>query len=290
MLQRPMRQRPAFRCPFILLLAIASPGALAWGALGHRLVGDLAERHLQPSTQRAVRDLLAGEPEPTLAGVANWADSLRNTDPGRFKQTSRWHYVNLPENSCTYVAARDCADGQCVVEAIQTQRTLLADRHQSHETRRDALKFLVHMVGDAHQPLHAGNHDDRGGNQFQVSLRTDIAPEAYARNRYDNGIMGTNLHAIWDYYILASADLDEPQYLQRLATMPWPPVIGRSAGAVAWVGESCRLIESRQLYPQQHIMDRRYLDAQRPLAELQIRQAASHLTQLLDATLGDAAK
>lgn len=285
-----MPQRFPLRYVFAFVLVIASPSALSWGALGHRLVGALAERHLQPSTGRAVRDLLMGEPEPTLAGVANWADSLRTIDPDRFKQTSRWHYVNLPENSCTYDAARDCADGQCVVEAIKTQRTILADRSQSREIRRDALKFLVHLVGDAHQPLHAGNHDDKGGNQFQISLRTDVTPEAYARNRYSNGVMGTNLHAVWDYYILASSGLDETRYLQRLMTMPWPAVIGRSAGPVAWVDDSCRLIDSRQLYPQQHIMDRRYLDAQRPLAELQIRQAALHLAQMLDVTLGNAAK
>ena len=280
-----MRQRPAFRFLFILLLVIASPGVLAWGALGHRMVGDLAERHLQPSTERAVHDLLAGEPEPTLAGVANWADSLRNTDPDRFKQTSRWHYVNLPESDCSYVPPRDCADGQCVVGAILAQRAILADLTQSREARRDALKFLVHLVGDVHQPLHAGNHDDRGGNRFQVSLRTDVAPEAYARNRYVDGVMGTNLHAVWDYYILAGANLTEPQYANRLAAMPWPSTRAVTDPST-WASESCRMVDANGLYPSKHIMDRIYLDAERPLAEQRIRQAAYRLAQLLDATLG----
>lgn len=265
---------------------IASPGALAWGALGHRLVGDLAERHLQPSTERAVHDLLAGEPEPTLAGVANWADSLRNTDPDRFRQTSRWHYVNLPEADCGYVPPRDCADGQCVVGAIQAHRAILGDRTQPRESRRDALKFLVHLVGDVHQPLHAGNHDDRGGNRFQVSLRTDVAPEAYARNRYVDGVMGTNLHAVWDYYILAGANLAEPQYANRLAAMPWPPRASATNDPAAWASESCRLVDAAILYSQKHIMDHTYLDANRPLAEQRIRQAAYRLAQLLNATLG----
>jgi hypothetical protein len=281
-----MRQQPRVRYFFTLALVIASPGAMAWGALGHRLVGDLAERHLQPSTERAVRDLLAGESEPTLAGVANWADSLRANDPDRFRQTSRWHYVNLPENSCRYDMARDCADGQCVVEAIKTQRTILADRSQPLEARRDALKFLVHLVGDVHQPLHAGNHDDKGGNKYQVSLRTDVAPEAYARNRYSNGVMGTNLHAVWDYYILASANLVEAQYANRLAGIPWPSRATAVGDPAAWASESCGVVDAHGLYPAMHIMDRSYLDAQRPLAEQRIRLAAYRLGRLLDGALG----
>ncbi len=280
-----MRQRYRFRSFFALLLAIASPGAMAWGALGHRLVGDLAERHLQPSTERAVRDLLAGEPEPTLGGVANWADSLRANDPGRFRTTSRWHYVNFPQNSCRYDMARDCANGQCVVEAIRTQRALLADRSQTHDVRRDALKFLVHLVGDVHQPLHAGNHDDKGGNQYQVSLRTDIAPEAYARNHYSNGVMGTNLHAVWDYYILAGANLAEPQYANRLAGMPWPPTASAVDEPATWANESCSVVDALALYPAKHTMDRNYLDAQRPLAERRIRLAGYRLARLLDGAL-----
>ncbi len=281
-----MRQRSHLRYVFALVLVIASPGAMAWGALGHRLVGDLAERHLQPSTERAVRDLLAGEPEPTLAGVANWADSLRANDPVRFRQTSRWHYVNLPENSCRYDMARDCADRQCVVEALKTQRTILADRSQPREARRDALKFLVHLVGDVHQPLHAGNHDDKGGNKYQVSLRTAIEPEAYARNRYSNGVMGTNLHAVWDYYILAGANLTEARYADNLAGIPWPSPATAAGDPAAWASESCGVVDAHGLYPAIHIMDRSYLDAQRPLAEQQIRLAGYRLVRLLDDALG----
>ncbi len=281
-----MRQRSHRRYVFALVLVIASPGAMGWGALGHRLVGNLAERHLQPSTERAVRDLLAGEPEPTLAGVANWADSLRANDPDRFRQTSRWHYVNLPGNSCRYDMARDCADGQCVVEAIKTQRMILSDRSQPLEARRDALKFLVHLVGDVHQPLHAGNHDDKGGNKYQVSLRTDIAPETYARNRYGIGVMGTNLHAVWDYYILASANLTEAQYANRLAGIPWPSPATAMGDPAAWASESCGVVDAHALYPSVHAMDRSYLDAQRPLAEQRIRLAAYRLGRLLDDALG----
>ena len=270
------------------VLLLLAPSASAWSALGHRLVGALAERHLSPAAEAQVHALLAGEPDPTLAGVAYWADALRDNEPERFKQTARWHYVNYPLGQCDYVAVRDCPDGNCVIGAIEKQRAILADPKQPREARRDALKFLVHLVGDVHQPMHASNHDDLGGNKFQISLRTDIAPEKYARNKYVDGVMGTNLHSVWDYYVLAERRLDLKQYTDALDALPWPPPIdsGTSSPPEAWAAESCRLIGSRQLYPQDHKMDRRYPDAMRPLAEQRVRQAAYRLSTLLNETLG----
>src|SRR5688500_7907700 len=139
---------PMHRLLLAVALLLLAPSAWAWSALGHRLVGALAERHLTPSAEAQVRVLLAREPDPTLAGVAYWADALRDNDPARFKQTSRWHYVNYPKGQCEYVAARDCPDGNCVIGAIERQRVILADDKQSREARRDALKFLVHLIGD----------------------------------------------------------------------------------------------------------------------------------------------
>ncbi|MHB8912601.1 MAG: S1/P1 nuclease, partial [Lysobacter sp.] len=73
-------------------LLLLAPSAMAWSALGHRLTGELAQRHLTPAANAEVATLLAGEPDPSLAGVATWADTLRASDPARFKATSRWHY------------------------------------------------------------------------------------------------------------------------------------------------------------------------------------------------------
>jgi nuclease S1 len=280
-------RKPAILALGLALALAASPAAMAWSALGHRLVGELAERHLGPAAEAQVKLLLAGEPEPSLAGVATWADDLRNTDPEAFKRTGRWHYINTPPGAgCAYVPARDCPDGECVIAAIERQRAILADRNQPLAARRDALKFVVHFVGDVHQPLHATNHTDKGGNDFQVSLRTDLEPEAYARKRYVDGVMGTNLHSVWDYYILGSERLGLQPYADRLDALPWPPKTDAGTGPVAWAGESCRLVDARRLYPDRHTMDRSYLDAGRPLAEQRVRQAAYRLAQLLDDTLG----
>lgn len=271
---------------FAALLA-ASPAALAWSALGHRLVGAIAERHLDPAAEAQVRALLAGEPDPTLAGVAYWADALRNDDPPRFKATSRWHYINARGGGCDFDLARDCPDGGCVVAQIERQRVILADRTQPREARRDALKFLVHLVGDAHQPMHAGDRTDAGGNQYQISLATALEPEAYARDKYVDGVMGTNLHSVWDYYILGAAGLSLPQYARKLDALPWPPSNEAPLFApMAWARESCRLVEARHLYPDGHKLDDGYLDAMRPLAEQRIRQAAWRLASILNDALG----
>lgn len=283
-----MRKTATVALAFALTLA-ASPAAMAWSALGHRLVAELAGRHISPAAKAQVDLLLAGEPDPTLAGVADWADRLRDLDPERFKATSRWHYINTPPGQgCAYVPERDCPDGQCVIAAIEAQRAILADRSQPLAARRDALKFVVHFIGDVHQPMHANNKDDLGGNRFQVSLRTDLEPEAYARNKYVDGVMGTNLHSIWDYYILGSEKLSLRQYADRLDALPWPPMSegGPGTGPAAWAGESCRLVDTRHLYPESHKMDRSYLDAGRPLAEQRVRQAAFRLAEVLDADLG----
>ncbi|HEY0661040.1 MAG TPA: S1/P1 nuclease [Lysobacter sp.] len=274
-----------------LFLALAGP-VVAWSALGHKLVGELAQRHLSRAADAEVRRLLAGEPNPTLAGVASWADGLRDADPERFKATTRWHWVNFAEGQCQYVPERDCPDGNCVVGAIEAQRRILGDRSRPREARRDALKFLVHFVGDVHQPMHASNRPDQGGNRYQVSLRTDLEPEAYARKHHVDGVMGTNLHSVWDYYVLGEARLSLDEYADRLDRQPWPPAVASpGSGPAAWAGESCRLIDSHRLYPvandgrELHKMDRSYPDAQRALAEQRVRQAAYRLASLLNETL-----
>lgn len=282
----PVLAFPMRRLVLAAALLVLSPVASAWSALGHRLVGELASRHLTPSAAAEVRTLLAGEPDPTLAGVAIWADTLRSEDPGRFKATASWHYVNAVGGGCEFTMARDCPGGNCVIGAIERQRALLADRGQPAAVRRDALKFLVHFLGDVHQPMHAGNRPDKGGNDFQVSLRTDLQPEAHARARYVDGVMGTNLHSVWDYYVLAGLRLDLTQYAQRLDRLPWPPAPAQLSPPEAWAGESCRLIDARRLYPPGHKLDRGYLDAMRPLAEQRVRQAAWRLSVLLNDTLG----
>ncbi|PTT92483.1 endonuclease, partial [Pelomonas sp. HMWF004] len=144
----------------IATLTVASL-AHAWGAEGHRLIAELAQDQLTPAARAQVARILEQEPGATMASISTWADEVRS------RETAAWHYVNPPEGSCSYEPARDCPGGDCVVEAINAQAAILKSKAPD-AVRLSALKWVVHLVGDVHQPLHAGFKGDKGGNLYQV--------------------------------------------------------------------------------------------------------------------------
>src|SRR5689334_14950394 len=152
---------------FGLLLAVAvtcgSGSALAWGQEGHRVVALIAERHLTPAARAEAAQLLAIEGASGMAAVASWADDFRSTH----RQTAPWHFVNIPLAAAGYDHARDCPDEQSVVAKPNEFAAVLADRSARDRKRALALKFLIHLVADLHQPLHASDRHDRGGNEVQ---------------------------------------------------------------------------------------------------------------------------
>jgi len=260
------------RC-LMLLLGLLLPGlASAWSAQGHRIIGELAERQVLPETRAQIARLLRGLEDPSLAGVANWADEVRPLP--EWRHTARWHYVNFPDLSCNYAPARDCPDGHCVIGAINEHERMLADRSASIQQRRQALKFLVHFVGDVHQPMHAGLRSDRGGNDFQL--------------RYQR--QGMNLHAVWDNLILRSREPDWMRYVELLSDQAGPeadPTLASDNPARDWAIESCRIIAEHGLYPSEghRRIDSAYLDRHRPVAEARLQQAGTRLARVLDQAL-----
>lgn len=256
-------------CLALLALAFVPERAHAWGPSGHRIVAQLAEQQLSSATLVQVRRLLASTGDRSLADVATWADDLRDDRSQRavWRVTSTLHFVNFTSSACHYDPPRDCADGRCVVGAIETYARILGDPSRSERERAAALRFVVHFVADAHQPLHAGYRHDRGGNRYQVLL---------------NG-HGSNLHAIWDTPVLASRHLDWHAYAVELARTPLPVARGTPA---QWAEESCRATRDDNFYPRDHRIDATYLARMRPLAEQRVREAAARLAELLDRELG----
>ena len=265
--------RTSFLSSAFLLAALAAPvTAWAWGPVGHRLVAELAEQDLSPQARAEVARLLQGEADPTLAGVANWADQLRENDPELGKESSRWHYVNIADHDCAYGPPRDCPNGDCVIEAIHKQTDILRDTSLPREQRAQALKFVVHFVGDAHQPLHAGRAADKGGNDFQTNYEGK----------------GGNLHRVWDSGLLASANQDEPELLSTIRALPAPTADNAAAlppASADWAKQSCAIVLRSGFYPPSPKLETRYYDTYRPLAEQQIRQAGVRLARLLNAAL-----
>lgn len=264
-----------FRICLTFLLTLSALGATvtghAFGPDGHRIIAELAQRQLSQPALTEVRRLLGDQAEGGLAGIANWADDIRDDQAWRW--TSRWHYVNFPRDTCAYDTERDCRNGRCIVAAIGEQATILGDRTRSDDERAQALRFLVHFIGDIHQPLHAGYGDDRGGNTFQV----------FYIGR------GSNLHALWDGGILRSARLDWQQQVERLTGVgATSDGTGWSTQApTRWAEESCRLIKVANIYPPRPgKLPEGYVAQHYELVEQRLVIAAVRLASVLESGLG----
>ena len=173
----------------VVLACLCLGEAEAWGPQGHRTVGAIADRLLTPAARTAVGELLAadldrfGHPSgrTTLESVSVWADEIRGTP----LDEPRWHYDDLPVCGS---ASREsyCPGGQCNSAQLERLMRVLADRHAAPRERNEALKWIVHLVGDLHQPLHAADNGDLGGNRVAVALEG-----VRTRGR-------ENLHRVWD--------------------------------------------------------------------------------------------
>jgi len=180
----------------VAFLCLCSAQALAWGPQGHRTVGAIADRLLTPEARAVVAGLLAGDLDKfgspsgraTLESVSVWADEIRGTA----SDEPRWHY---DDRSVCGSAPREayCPGGQCNSVQLERLTHVLADRSASLRERNEALKWVVHLVGDIHQPLHAADNGDHGGNQVQVALEGERT-----RGR-------ENLHRAWDNELVALA-------------------------------------------------------------------------------------
>jgi hypothetical protein len=181
--------QPNALAALLLIASSCAASAWAWGPQGHRTVGAIADRLLTPQARAAVARLLAddldkfGNPSgrTTLEAVSVWADELTGTPAAR----PPWHYDNTPVCGAE-PKERYCPDGQCVSGQLPRLIGVLADPHAPPRERNEALKWVVHLVGDIHQPLHAASNGDRGGNLVHVAL---VGVRTHGR---------ANLHRVWD--------------------------------------------------------------------------------------------
>jgi hypothetical protein len=278
----------------LLALGVPAPGAVAWGPEGHRLIGEIADRHLDQQTRSKVSELLRDDRladgrrsgRQTLAEVANWPDEIRDT--GRGRKLSPMHYDEIPLcNRAEY--SNYCRRGQCATAYLARQLGILSDPSSSLQRRNRALKWVVHLVGDIHQPLHAAGRNDRGGNAVEV---------AFFGERGVDGRL--NLHAVWDFYLLRRW-LSERGGEKVVFSAPL------SAGELAdwqrgspsdWIGES-HAIARDLVYPALPVpnscsqpitgviaIGQAYLERAGPVAVGQIRKAGVRLARLLNETLG----
>jgi hypothetical protein len=282
---------------FCGLLALSlSPGALAWGPEGHRMIGEIAERHLNPKAKSRVLGLLEadrladGQPSGrrTLGEIANWADEIKDTDWG--KRRGSWHYDDVPLCGAAEYA-KYCRNGRCASAQLARQIEILGNERARPGQRNEALKWVVHLVGDIHQPLHAANRGDRGGNRVRVSFFGERDNPPYG---------ALNLHAVWDVHMVRR--LVAHRGGERAIVSAPVAARDRSAwerGSVAdWVDESHRIAGDTvyALLPvaascSNKIVDVVALDGTyhakaAPVIEIQIRKAGVRLARVLNEALG----
>jgi len=234
--------------------------AQAWGPAGHRLVAEVAETRLTPAARTEINRLLALEPGATLPSIATWADETRSLG------TAAWHYVNFARGGdCVYEAPRLCIEGRCVVGALESQIAMLASK-AGDEERLVALKYVVHLVADVHQPLHAGWADDRGGNSFQL--------QAYER--------GSNLHAVWDSGLIRNWPGGASDLRRAVDAHAEPP----RGGPMVWAEESCRIVATDGFYPAGRTLEPAYDERWNPTLVQRLKAAAVRLSAMLNETLG----
>ena len=253
----------------LLALLLAPAPALGWGAEGHEVVAGVALRELTPAARRQVTQLLGSE--TMLVEQSNWADEIKD----RRRDTARWHFVDIPLQAPAFVSQRDCAAGDCVVAQIEADVQALRNRKLDANRRAQALMFLIHFVADVHQPLHAEDNDDKGGNEVRVEIGRERA----------------NLHRVWDVDVVEVMGFDPAAVaaaIERKITPQQRQAWARGTPA-DWATEA-HVIARDQIYPplqggRDVRLPRDYAWREAPVAQMQLAKAGVRLAWLLNTTL-----
>lgn len=267
----------------ILVVAVGLAGgvllrptpARAWGAEGHKVVALIAMTELTPSAKRQIQQILGGDLTDSMEDASVWADQIRRYR----RETAPWHYVDIEITSQGYNAQRDCHEGNCVVAQIGKDIRVLGDRNSPAALRVEALKFLIHFVGDVHQPLHCADNHDRGGNEIHV-----VAGRRHA-----------NLHEIWDADVVRALGRQPEAVSSHLAANITESEKRRWArgSAIDWANESFGIAKS-EIYGRNRIsgtmtevsLPQGYARSEDQIAAVQLQKAGVRLAILLNRILG----
>ncbi len=232
----------------------------AWSAQGHRLVGLIAAARLTPIARQNVAWLLEDQ---TLADVSSWADTFKYEQV----QTSYWHYLNIPPDAAGYDRDRDCpkqpgtAAGSpndrwrdCVVDRILYWQERLGNPKLDRADRATALKYIVHFIGDLHQPFHALGVG-RGGNDVPVKVFGQV----------DCGFdparpLPCNLHSVWDDRLISRRNLNDRAYVEALTkVIESKGFASQPPGTPAqWAEQSFKLAKEALVKPETNIDEAYY--------------------------------
>jgi hypothetical protein len=243
------------------MLWMLVPAAIAWGPTGHRAVGLIAERHLSRRARRGLSGVMGAE---SLARASTWPDEIRS-DPvwqEREPSSSRWHYINAPPGQ----PIREPEGEDNLWRALERFEQQAADPIRPIEERRIAVRWLVHLVGDAHQPLHTGYAADRGGNSIQVRFFEQQ----------------TNLHRVFDDHLIEHSKLSYTELADFIGQSS-PQEVSRlqASGLAQWLSESRALLPGIYALGDQSL-GWAYVWQHTPMVERRLREAGIRLAGVLE--------
>lgn len=247
----------------VLCSALLSLPAFGWGQIGHRVTGEIAERHLNPAAKKQIEAIL---PLESLAEASTYADDMKS-NPSEFWQrtASPWHYVTVPEHKHYHdVGAPEQGDAYT---ALKKFTATLKDPKSSLEEKQLALRFIVHLIGDLHQPLHAGNGKDRGGNDVKVRFFWQ----------------DSNLHRVWDSQMIGQKELSYTEWTDWLDKKITAQDISdwHSTDPAVWITESTKIRDT--IYPKDaNKMSYDYLYDHIPTVKRRLQQAGIRIAHYLN--------
>ncbi len=272
------------------LLPLAGVPLFGWGCEGHQAIALIARAHLSGAASQAVDRLLGENPiDPSLnrfckdrpadpmADAATWADDIKNIE-----KTGEWHYIDIP-----LAIARETPDVSlwcapvgpllpgkdrtgCIVDAISYELAVLKDPWRNASDRARALRYIIHFVGDLHQPLHAEDNADRGGNCTSLAFFSEDRP--------------SNLHAIWDFKLieheLALNRQSQPRFaaaLDERFSQHWAEWGQPKIDVVAWTWESHKIARDTAYAALNPPIPLERVDSQTDCSTERDRVAAEHI-------------
>ncbi len=171
--------------------------SMAWGVLGHRIVGEIADKYVSTTARAKINQILGTE---SIAMVSNWADFIKSDTSFRYLNT--WHYINL-DSGLSYTGIKDYLKNDTAVDAYTKINFLVKElkkKKLAKEKKQLYLRLLIHFVGDVHQPMHAGRKSDLGGNTIKVSWFNEPS----------------NMHRVWDENLIELQQLSYTEYTKAI--------------------------------------------------------------------------
>jgi len=252
----------------LLLIPLLSFG---WGAEGHRIIGAIAEMHLNKIARSKINQIMGKE---SLEDISNWLDWKRDDWHG----ASPFHYISMPVDALKYEPSHCANDGVCAISTIDKYKARLLDEHESPESKTESIKVIVHLFQDLHMPLHTGGQKgDYGGNGVKVDF--------FGKS--------TNLHKVYDFEVIQYAKKSEEQWVFELTKDLTDEKIKeiQEGSLLDWVNDSHQYVQG--VYDQlpnkkdgKIVMNEEYVNYADAIIKEQMLEAGLRLAKYLNNTMG----